>query len=126
LKVAVLPTQVSATIDRVAQVADALNLDWRVAGRAALGVLYVVFGRYQEGIKATSDGRFPHAAAVEELRKEVRTNGGSAVIVAASPRVRQRVDTWGDIGDGLSRMRAVKARFDPGALLNPGRGPGGL
>jgi glycolate dehydrogenase FAD-binding subunit len=128
LKLAVLPTQVPETVDRVGQAAQALNLDWRVAGRVALGVLYIVFHELsQEGSEVSADvGSTAHATAIEALRKDVRTRGGSAVIVAASPRVRQLVDPWGDVGDGLRLMRAVKAQFDPRALLNPGRGPGGL
>jgi FAD/FMN-containing dehydrogenase len=35
-------------------------------------------------------------------------------------------DPWGEIGDSLRMMRAVKARFDPHGTLNPGRGPGGI
>jgi glycolate oxidase FAD binding subunit len=125
LKLAVLPTQVPETIDWIVQAAKSVNLDWRLAGRVALGVLYVVFTK--DGPDVTSDlDQATVATAVETLRKEVGVGGGSAVLVAASPRLRQLVDPWGDLGDGLPLMRAVKAQFDSRAVLNPGRGPGGL
>ena len=125
LKLAVLPTHVPETIERVVQAAKALNLEWRLAGRVALGVLYVVFNTDRSDVTSDLD-QPPQAAAVEALRKDVGVGGGSAVIVAAPPRVRQLVDPWGDVGDGLRLMRAVKAQFDPRAVLNPERGPGGL
>jgi glycolate oxidase FAD binding subunit len=125
LKLAVLPTQVPETIDRIDQAAKAGNLDCRLAGRVALGVLHVIFTR--DGSDAALDrGRSPLAITVDALRKHVEAGGGSTVIVAASAQLRQLVDPWGDLGDGLPLMRAVKNRFDPRAVLNPGRGPGGL
>jgi glycolate oxidase FAD binding subunit len=128
LKLGVLPTQVPETLEQVARVAKEQTLDWRITGRVSLGVLYVGFdGRFLEGSGGGSGiDQSRYAAAVEALRKDVRMRGGSAVIVSAPPRTRQLVDPWGDVGDGLGLMRAVKAQFDPRALLNPGRGPGGL
>jgi len=48
------------------------------------------------------------------------------VIVKGSPELREHVDVWGPIGDGLALMKAVKQQFDPNGILNHGRGPGGL
>ena len=67
-----------------------------------------------------------HASAIGELRRDVAARGGSVAIVSASPGVRRAVEPWGTVGDGLALMKATKARFDPHAILNPGRGPGGL
>jgi glycolate oxidase FAD binding subunit len=47
------------------------------------------------------------------------------VLLEAPDGVRERVDPWGPVG-GLDLMRAVKAQFDPGRLLAPGRFVGGI
>jgi len=64
-----------------------------------------------------------------ELRAHVaaQTDGCGNVTVTAMPdAARGRVDAWGDPPPSLPLMRALKARFDPLALCNPGRFVGGL
>jgi glycolate oxidase FAD binding subunit len=51
-----------------------------------------------------------------------RTAGGHAVAVACPPDV----DPWGEAGELLPLFRALKERFDPGGVLNPGRFIGGI
>jgi glycolate oxidase FAD binding subunit len=36
------------------------------------------------------------------------------------------LDVWGDIRSSVGVMKALKARFDPAGILNPGRFVGGL
>ncbi len=36
------------------------------------------------------------------------------------------LDAWGNAGDALPLMRAVKQQFDPNAILNRGRYVGGI
>jgi glycolate oxidase FAD binding subunit len=123
VKVAVLPTQVVDLVDSLDRVTSRFGLGYRLSGRAALGVLYV----RMSDVGQDADGMaVRHASAVEELRQNAWARGGSAVVVASAPEVIALVDQWGDVGDGLPLMRAVKARFDPHRILNPGRGPGGL
>jgi glycolate oxidase FAD binding subunit len=121
-------TQVPDIIERVEQVAGRLDLRWQLAGRAALGILYVAlpgFGMAGEGLEGGLESS-REAVAVEELRHDTRMRDGSAVVVSASPRFRVLVDPWGDVGEGLPIMRALKSQFDPAGILSPGRGPGGL
>jgi glycolate oxidase FAD binding subunit len=61
----------------------------------------------------------------ESLRREAGTFGGSVVLLEALDGVRERVDPWGPVS-GIDLMRAVKAQFDPGRLLAPGRFVGGI
>jgi glycolate oxidase FAD binding subunit len=63
--------------------------------------------------------------AVEGLRSRSDPFGGTVVVLEAPAGLRQRVDVWGPVA-GLDLMRAVKAQFDPGALLAPGRFVGGI
>ena len=119
VRIAVLPTQVPDMIGHVARVALQHTLECRVAGRAALGVLYVRIGGAEKSRPAPESA----AAAVDAFRKNAWARGGSAVVVSADPAVAALIDPWGDVGDALPVMRAVKARFDPNAILVPGRVP---
>jgi glycolate oxidase FAD binding subunit len=63
--------------------------------------------------------------ALVSVRKELEREGGSLTI-AHSPNMMPALDTWGEAGDALPLMRAVKQQFDPKATLNPGRYVGGI
>ena len=68
------------------------------------------------------------AASNNSRGREIsQTIGQGAVVVRLAPReLRERIDPWGPIGDGLPVMQAAKQRFDLTRTLNAGRGPGGL
>jgi glycolate oxidase FAD binding subunit len=106
-KVTVLPTEVGELID---QAGASL-----AAGRAALGVLYLRTDRIG-GAKAWLD----------QVRARAARRGGAAVVVNASSALEHRLELWGGLAGSAPLMRAVKARFDPNNILNPGGGPGGL
>jgi len=116
LKLAVLPSDVGDLVDLVERATASRAIDYRLGGRAALGVLFLKLRGNVER----------HMEIAADLRRAAAARGGSAVIVSTPVSGAQRIDTWGHIGDGLPLMRAVKARFDPHGTLNPGRGPGGL
>ncbi|HEY3218202.1 MAG TPA: FAD-binding protein [Candidatus Limnocylindria bacterium] len=63
-------------------------------------------------------------AAADALLAAARVCGGSGRVEKRSDRVQARVGSWGD-GDlpGLFLMRRLKEAFDPGGILEPGRGP---
>jgi glycolate oxidase FAD binding subunit len=114
LKICVLPTKVSRLLTDLDQLASGSGIEYCAGGRAALGVLYVRLTSHCER----------HPSVVNELRQKAAATGGSLVIASAGAEM--TVDRWGDVGDALPLMRAVKARFDPKGTLNPGGGPGGL
>ena len=116
VKIAVLPADVADALEQVERVTASHAVDYRVGGRAALGVLFL----------RLSGDLDRQSAVVAKLRRDVTARGGSAVLVAAESALKARIDPWGDVGDGFQMMRAVKARFDPNGTLSPGRGPGGL
>jgi glycolate oxidase FAD binding subunit len=47
-------------------------------------------------------------------------------VLAGDARLRAEVDAWGAVPATLDTHRAIKARFDPGAVLAPGRYVGGI
>jgi glycolate oxidase FAD binding subunit len=47
-------------------------------------------------------------------------------VLAGDPRLRAQIDAWGAVPPTLATLRAIKARFDPGATLAPGRFVGGI
>jgi glycolate oxidase FAD binding subunit len=63
---------------------------------------------------------------IERLRASAGMVGGSVVIERASSFVKQRADSWGDVGPTANLMRSIKARFDPESILNPGRFVAGI
>ena len=116
VKLVVLPSELSDTLAWLDEAARAHSLDCAVAGRAGLGVLYT---QLAGPVSA-------QAALVRALRERIAPGRGSAVIRQAEGELRSLVDVWGPLGDGFPVMQQVKRQFDPRAILNPGRGPGGL
>jgi glycolate oxidase FAD binding subunit len=59
------------------------------------------------------------------LRGELESHGGS-VVVLHRPENMPALDAWGNAGDALPLMKAVKQQLDPRNTLNPGRFVGGI
>ena len=116
VKVTTLPTACLSTLAWLRDEGARHDVSLAFAGRAGLGVADVRL-----------DGPFDaQARVIAALRERLPIGQGSAVIRRADPELRQRVDPWGPVGDGLRVMQSVKRRLDPSGTLNPGRGPGGL
>ena len=116
LKVVTMPAELSSTLARIGEEAQANQLDYAVTGRAGLGVLHVLL----------TGGAAARASIIMALRSRVPLGQGSVVVRRADAELKSLVGVWGPIGDGLPIMREVKRRFDPTGTLGPGRGPGGL
>jgi glycolate oxidase FAD binding subunit len=59
------------------------------------------------------------------FRKRMEATRGS--LVSHSPALlSEDFDAWGNPGNALPLMRAVKHQLDPGNILNPGRFVGGI
>jgi glycolate oxidase FAD binding subunit len=114
LKVSVLPTDLAETLAVIERLAG--KRGYVAAGRAGAGVFLL---RITEEVQL-------QRRVIEGLRDALQIGRGSAVIVNGSPELKQHVDVWGPIGNGLAVMKAVKQQFDPTGILSPGRGPGGL
>jgi glycolate oxidase FAD binding subunit len=114
-KISILPTSLAATIRCVTRTAaDAQQLRWRAIIQATgIGWLRL------EGKPAAL------YAALQSLRNELERDGGS-LVMQEQPALSASFDAWGDPGDALPLMRAVKQQLDPKGTLNPGRFVGGI
>jgi glycolate oxidase FAD binding subunit len=65
----------------------------------------------------------PALSELEALRSDV---AGELVIESLPTHARPDCDVFRGVGDGLSLMRGLKARFDPDGILSPGRFMGGI
>jgi glycolate oxidase len=72
------------------------------------------------------EGPTDTVAGLHRLRELAVRQGGSLVVTDGAAALAGEVDAWGAPPAGLKVMTALKDRFDPQGLLNPGRSPGGL
>jgi glycolate oxidase FAD binding subunit len=61
------------------------------------------------------------ADAFRGARAAAEREGGSAVLLAASPELKREVGAWGRPPATIDLMRRVRATFDPKSTLSPGR-----
>ena len=64
--------------------------------------------------------------AIQKVRGIAHQYQGSAVVEHCPLGVKRQIDVWGDSPDSLKVMQALKKRFDPDDILNPGRFLGGI
>ena len=112
IKVSTLPTELPAALTLIDRLAGGAN--YTAAGRAGLGVFV---------LHLTGDDQ---KKVITGLRESLPAGRGSAVLMNGSRDLRKELDVWGPIGDALPLMKAVKRQFDPGQILNRGRGPGNI
>jgi glycolate dehydrogenase FAD-binding subunit len=113
-KITALPAAIAGTIGLVQRIAAARNARWKL--------IMQVFGVGTLRL----DGAPPDLHAVlSELRAELERDGASLTVLRR-PDGMPPLDAWGNPGDALPLMRAVKNQFDPRGTLNPGRFVGGI
>jgi glycolate oxidase FAD binding subunit len=112
-KFSTLPAQIAQAIEMIARVCGAAS-GWNVVAQAT-GIGWVRV----EGAASAID------SALRELRACLEGSGGSLVVMHRPAGIAE-LDAWGNAGDALPLMSAVKWQFDPGKTLNPGRFVGGI
>jgi len=124
---AFLSAKASVSIPDVSAAVDALTrhlpfldapLLW---ARAGSGIAYARWAAAPQGELAVEI-----AEGLAGARRDLASLGGALVLEQAPPEVASRLDAWGDVGDAVAPMRALKAQFDPRGTLNPGRFVGGI
>src|SRR6266567_213840 len=113
-KISILPANLARTMELVKRAASEHHLGWKsLVYATGLGWLRL------EGEAGSLCG------ALQKLRGELQGQGGSLVALHR-PEKMPAFDAWGNAGDALPLMKAVKQQLDPKSTLNPGRFVGGI
>jgi len=113
-KISLLPTDIAKTLDSLKAICDSRKVNWQLALQATgIGML-----RLEADPSRLSE-------AVKQLRTELQSRGG-ALVILRRPQELHSIDAWGNAGDSVGLMRAVKHQLDPKSTLNPGRFVGGI
>jgi glycolate oxidase FAD binding subunit len=115
-KFSLLPADLGTFLNLIRKVSEPLQLLWRLVAQA-VGVGYLRLEGNDISVLLN---------ALQDLRKNLETRGGSLAILRCPLEIKSKMDVWGSTGDALALMRSIKAQFDPTAVLNPGRFIGGI
>jgi glycolate oxidase FAD binding subunit len=107
-KISILPAQLAEAYDALATIAATRVRFQTVVQATGIGFVYLEAPPTEIG------------SALQALRAKLEAMGGS-LAVAHRPSGMPPLDAWGNPGDALPLMRAVKQQFDPKSTLNPGR-----
>lgn len=111
LKVSLLPSRLRDLLAAV----ERLPQRYSMGGRAGLGVLYLAVSGSPEEVNDS----------INIVREVVRGDAGHIAAEHVGDGVRV-AEAMSSPGDALPLMQALKLRFDPLNILNPGQGPAGL
>jgi glycolate dehydrogenase FAD-binding subunit len=103
-----LPANLAAVVD---ELAGPKRCAMAMVGRAAVGA----------GLIRIEGEAAEQARTIEQLRTS--SVFGNVVIVRGSPALKALVDVWGSHGSRQPLFDSLKRAFDPGNVLNAGRGP---
>jgi glycolate oxidase FAD binding subunit len=113
-KISVLPMDIAKTLDSLNSIGESRKVNWQIVLQATgIGTL-----RLEADPILLSE-------SAEQLRRELQSRGGALVVLRRPPDLLS-FDSWGDAGDSVPLMRAVKNQLDPKNTLNPGRFVGGI
>lgn len=107
VKFAILPERAAETLESVAEYSAGL---WWSAVAQATGIGWL---RMEGSVQLMG-------AALKKFRAAVEADGGSVAVLRRAVGMGD-MEAWGEAGDAVGLMRAVKGQFDPGGILNPGR-----
>jgi glycolate oxidase FAD binding subunit len=114
VKISILPSTVALTVQRISQATNPQHFGWRAVLQAT-GIGWLRLDGQPDAVHE----------ALQGLRTDLEAAGGSLVALEHSEDLAP-FDAWGQPGDALPVMRALKQQFDPRGTLNAGRFVGGI
>ncbi|HWF39200.1 MAG TPA: FAD-binding oxidoreductase [Candidatus Acidoferrales bacterium] len=121
LKMSVLPTRMTQMLAIAEQAAELNSLDAAAMARG-LGVIYFALLPADRG----EESRRRAIQATDHILNECAKLDGNATIPWSPAEWKSALKAWGLPRADFDQMRKLKAVFDPGAVLAPGRFVGGL
>lgn len=115
-KLGLLPSNGALCCEMIERLARTLRLHWSFVFQATGLGLLELSGQNEQVL----------LTALISLRSFLAEQEGHVSILDCPTSMKASIDVWGDAGDALALMRRVKQRFDPQAILNPGRFVGRL
>jgi len=108
-KISLLPAGIAKTVEAVERITARQKVHWSA----------VVQATGLSSLRLDGDAEALHTS-LRELRASLERNGGSLVVLH-QPAGAAPLEAWGNPGDALPLMSAVKKQFDPKNILNRGR-----
>jgi glycolate oxidase FAD binding subunit len=119
-KLGALPTEACNVLVAIKNLAPDLAIYTQIHASSGLGIIRCDFST-----RVASDSAIPSrmrpAALIREIRNIAEKTGGFLSVLEAPSEIKQKLDVWGYTGNALSVMQALKQKFDPQNILNPGR-----
>jgi glycolate oxidase FAD binding subunit len=123
LRLGTLPSRVPTVMLAVAQALRPVAPGALIIGDCGVGLVRVCLALQRPAAAAIGE---PLLRALRELSGLVAADGGYAVVESAPPEVKTQLAVWGQTPSSFALLKALKHRFDPEAVLSPGRFIGGL
>jgi glycolate oxidase FAD binding subunit len=130
LQIGFWPGDLALVLTELRSTATKAGLNPAVCGSAAAGQLYAALPEYEDpaavaGFVAALRDRLGHQGQIANNPGGGPPAKASVVVQHAPPGVGAQVDMFGPV-PSLPLMRAIKAQFDPGRRMAPGRFAGGI
>jgi glycolate oxidase FAD binding subunit len=123
VRLGTLPARVPALMEAVAQALGGIAVQAPIVGDCGVGQVQLALPHAGAAPGAVDDAV---VRTLGELPRLVADDGGYAVIEAAPAPLKERLSVWGPPPPAWPLLQALKAKFDPAGVLNPGRFIGGL
>ncbi|MGH8066752.1 MAG: FAD-binding oxidoreductase [Candidatus Entotheonellia bacterium] len=123
VRLGTLPSRVYMVMEAVARALDPMAPGAMIIGDCGVGLVTLCLG--PDGLAAGAIDE-PLLRALRELSGLVVAHGGYAIVENAPPEVKTQLGVWGPPPPSFALLKALKHRFDPEAILSPGRFIGGL
>lgn len=119
-KVSLVPSRITPFCQAVEEESPVRGLSVEMVAHAGNGILYCRLPQRD------NPSREKLLSFVDWLRILAKRLGGTVVIEAIDPALKDRVDVWGYVGSSFPLMKRLKETLDPQGMLNPGRFVGGI